>query len=254
MERVLPYGIGVLLLGVVGIVAGDFALQWQPVPAEVPMRRALAYVCAMLLVSGSLGLFVRSSAKAAALFLGCFFAAWAAVLHVPRVLPHLTQIGAWNGLAEITAAACGGFAGWVLYSEQGSRPFVRKVIVRVFGACLLVFGTAHFAYAEFTASMVPKWLPDPLFWALATGAGHLAAGLSLISGIRSQLAATLLTLMFASFVVLLHLPRVALNPGVHMEWVMLGISLTLTGAAWLVRGVTFERSRSAAVAVAQQSP
>ncbi len=41
--------------------------------------------------------------------------------------------------------------------------------------------------------------------------------------------------MMASFVVLLHLPRVIAAPDQHVEWIMLGVSSTLTGAAWLVR-------------------
>jgi uncharacterized membrane protein YphA (DoxX/SURF4 family) len=244
MERVLlPYGLGVLLLGIVGVVVGDFALQWQPVAAGVPMRTVLAYASALLLLLGGACLFVGSITSRAALFLGSFFAVWAAALHLPRVLPHLSEIGAWNGLAEITAAACGGFAAWVLSSAPELHPVARTAIPRVLGACLLVFGSAHFAYAEFTASMVPAWIPgSSLFWALATGTGHLAAGLSLVSGILSRLAATLLTSMFASFVLLLHAPRVIADPGVHMEWVMLAISTTLTGAAWVVRGLTPEHT------------
>jgi uncharacterized membrane protein len=254
MERLLPYGFGVLLLGIVGAVVGDFALQWQPVPAGVPMRTALAYVSAALLILGGVGLFVRSISSGAALFLGSYFAAWAAVLHLPRVLPHLSEIGAWNGLAEIAAAACGGLSAWVLSSDPESHPVARAVVPRIFGACLLVFGSAHFAYAEFTASMVPAWIPGSLFWALATGTGHLAAGLSLVTGVLSRLAATLLTSMFASFVLLLHVPRVIANPGVHVEWVMLAISTTLMGAAWLVRSLTPDRTPRLLAAASGRQP
>ena len=41
--------------------------------------------------------------------------------------------------------------------------------------------------------------------------------------------------MMASFVVLLHLPRVAAAPDQHVEWIMLAMSSALTGAALLVR-------------------
>ena len=41
-------------------------------------------------------------------------------------------------------------------------------------------------------TMVPAWIPpNQMFWAWATGAGHLAAGLALVSGIQARLAATL---------------------------------------------------------------
>jgi uncharacterized membrane protein len=244
LQRLLPYGLGVFLLGIVGIAFGDFALQWQPVPPGVPLRSELAYVCAAIVAFCAVALFFQRTTSQAALLLGSFFALWAAVLHLPRVLVHLGEIAVWNGLAEIGAAACGGWAAWVLVEGTRQRPTAARIVPRILGACLLVFGTAHFVYADFTASMVPKWIPGPLFWAYATGIGHFAAGLSLISGVLSRLAATLLTAMFASFVCLLHLPRVIASPETHMEWVMLAISTTLMGTAWLVRELTPEFSRA----------
>src|SRR5262245_30653553 len=159
LRLLLPFGLGVLLLGCVGVAFGDFALQWQPVPASVPLRTGLAYVCALLLILAAAALFLRATSREAALFLGSFFAVWAAVLHLPRLLGHLGQIGAWNPLAEIAAAACGGFAAWVIASHRDEHSVASSVVMRVFGACLIVFGNAHYAYAEFTASMVPAWIP-----------------------------------------------------------------------------------------------
>ena len=43
--------------------------------------------------------------------------------------------------------------------------------------------------------------------------------------------------MMACFVVLLHVPRVIGDPGLHVEWIMLAVSSSLTGAAWLVQKV-----------------
>ena len=103
------------------------------------------------------------------------------------------------------------------------------------GVSAMVFGFAHFNYIDFTASMVPAWIPYKTFWAWATGAGHLAAGLALVSGIRARLAAGCEAAMMGSFVVLLHLPRVIAAPDQHVEWIMLGVSTMLTGAALLVR-------------------
>ena len=38
----------------------------------------------------------------------------------------------------------------------------------MFGLCLLVFGAAHFAYAKYTASLVPAWLPLIVAWLAST--------------------------------------------------------------------------------------
>jgi len=77
-------------------------------------------------------------------------------------------------------------------------------------------------------------LPPALFWVYLTGAGHVAAGLSFVSGIATRLASFWLTIMFACFVVLLHLPCVVADPTNRIEWTMLGIATSLTGAAWIL--------------------
>lgn len=49
-----------------------------------------------------------------------------------------------------------------------------------------------------------------------------------------RLAANLLTVMFASFSVLAHLPTLIANPHSHLNWVINAINLALTGAAWAI--------------------
>ena len=101
--------------------------------------------------------------------------------------------------------------------------------------CLLVFGASHFVYADFTAAMIPRWIPPGgLFWAWATGIAHIAAGLALLSGRMMTLAARLLTAMFAGFIALLLAPLAAADPSSHIAWCMLAVTLALTGVAWTV--------------------
>src|ERR1044072_6229759 len=99
-----------------------------------------------------------------------------------------------------------------------------------------MFGAAHFKSAQFPANMVPAWLPpNQIFWAFATGTGHVAAGLALVSGYRASLGATLLAIMMALFVLMVQRPRVAAAPEEHLEWIMLGVALSLCGSAWAIR-------------------
>jgi len=134
-------------------------------------------------------------------------------------------------VAELSALSLGGLVGWAAEHRPASAERGR----RLFGLCAVIFGLAHFGYAKFTASMVPAWLPAPLAWAYLTGVGHMAGGLALIAGVLSRLAATLLAAMYATFVLILHLPRVIADPTSRLEWTMLCIALSLTGAAWIVR-------------------
>ncbi|HEU5138013.1 MAG TPA: DoxX family membrane protein [Steroidobacteraceae bacterium] len=230
----LPYALGAILLGAVGIWFHDFAMQWQPVPAGFPMRAQFAVVTGLLLILGGGETLSGKFARAGAVLLFAVYGLWVLVLHVPLIVLKPADLGTWNGVAEIVFMTTGAIA---LYAgARGTRGRLATAVCLVTGSCALVFGATHFKYAQFTATMVPAWIPpNQIFWAYATGVAHVAAGLSLVSGIRAQLGATLLAVMMALFVVLVHIPRVYASPGEHLEWIMLGVALSLSGAAWLVR-------------------
>jgi len=231
--HLFTYTAGAAIIAVVGLTCGDFALQWQPVPADFPARSALAYVSNMVLLVLAGAALLPRIATPATFALAAFYTLWAIVLHTPRIIAAPGNVSMWLGLAETSALACGGWLAWLNRSVSSQRWI--RVAQLVFGACLLVFGLSHFVYAGFTATMIPSWLPWPLFWVYLTGCGHVAAGLSLLANIVTRLATALLVAMLASFVLLLHLPRVIADPRSHAEWVMLGVATALTGAAWIVR-------------------
>ena len=230
----LPFALGAILLGAVGIWFHDFAMQWQPVPAGFPMRTTFAIVSGLLLILGGGETLSGKFARAGALLLACIYGLWVLILHGPIVASQPGDLGTWNGVAEIVLMTAGAVA---LYAgSRGTRGTLADAACVATGLCSLVFGATHFKFAQFTAAMVPAWIPGGgLFWAYATGVVHIVAGLALVSGIRAMLGAAVLAAMMALFVLLVHVPRVIVAPGDQLEWIMLGVALSLSGAAWLVR-------------------
>ena len=234
-SNALPYALGAILLGAVGIWFHDFALQWQPVPVGFPLRVQLASASGVLLIVGGAAVLHRSVARAGALVLASVYVLWLLILHGPIVMSKPGDFGTWNGVAEIVFMIAGAVTLYAAAAGALSDKLTYWICLAT-GLSALVFGAAHFKYAQFAASMVPTWLPpSQIFWAYATGVGHLAAGFSLLSGIRVALGATLLAVMMALFVLLVHVPRVVAAPGEHLEWVMLGVALSLSGSAWVIR-------------------
>jgi uncharacterized membrane protein YphA (DoxX/SURF4 family) len=233
-SNALPYALGAILLGAVGIWFHDFALQWQPVPAGFPLRTQFAIVTGLLLILGGGETLSGKFARAGAVLLMCIYGLWVVILHGPILVAKPADLGTWNGVAEIVFMTVGAVA---LYAGAGgARGKLANAVCIAAGFCALVFGATHFKYAQFTATMVPAWIPpNQIFWAYATGVAHLVAGLSLVSGIRSRMGATLLAVMMALFVLLVHVPRVYASPGEQLEWIMLGVALSLSGSAWLIR-------------------
>lgn len=233
---VRAYGIGAIALGLVGLVWGDFAAVWQPVPADWPARTALAYLWAGLFVAGGVLLQVRRTARAGALLVAALFIPFA-LLWAKRVIGFPQIFGTWSGFCEQLTLILGGVAAWLAchaMTDPAERRLARTVRL-LFGLCLLAFGGAHFLYVRETAAMVPAWLPPGTsFWAYATGACHALAGLALLSGIQALLAARLVTAMFAGFGLLVWLPQLFTAPHEHMAWAGNAINLTLTAAAWAV--------------------
>lgn len=231
------YGLGAIALGLIGLVWRDFALVWQPVPADFPHRMdwALAFGAALLLA----GLAANVKRTVA---LGCgalmiLYTLCVLLLHAPRVAAHPLAFGPWQGLAEQLALASAGaiaLAGSVRMGATASARLARFGRT-AFAICLVIFGLAHFVYLSFTAAMVPHWLPpNPRFWTYATGAFHIAAGLALLFGVRARLAAVMLTAMFTGFGVLVHAPLLLADPTSHLNWTGNAMNLALIGAAWVV--------------------
>jgi uncharacterized membrane protein len=174
------YGLAAIALGLVGLCWGDFAAVWQPVPPHWPVRTALAYLWAALFVAGGILLQARRTAAIGALLIAAlfipFFLLWA-----KRVIGFPQIFGTWSGLAEQLALILGGIAAWLTAVATAHEPEERRLartVRLIFGLCLLAFGTAHILYVKETAAMVPAWLPPGThFWAYATGACHILAGL-----------------------------------------------------------------------------
>lgn len=232
------FAAGMLGLGVQFLLLRDFMQAWQPVPADLPGRTGLALANAVLTILFSGAVLVGWRRRAAAVCLAALVFLWLALTDAPIAVSHANVVVAWLAVAEVAFVMCGALllACWpgkermpVVLETHG--PLAARIVC---GVALLIFGLSHFAYAKFTAGMVPAWLPERLFWAYATGAGHVAAGLSVLSGVLMRLSTRLLTLMMGSFVLLVHIPRVIATSGDAAEVKLLFAASALCGTAWIL--------------------
>ena len=231
------YGLGVMALGMVCLALGDFH-PGQPVPKAFPDRTALGYaVAAFMLVAGAAVEWRRTVAWGAAA-LTAYYALIVVILMYGHVmLTHYAEFLTYEGVAIQLAIAAGGLIVYAASAKIDAALAARLTRLGqvAFGVCALIFGGAHFVYMNLTAPLVPKWLPPaPEFWAYATGVGHIAAGVAILTGVRARLAAILLTAMFASFTPLVHVPMLLADPSSHWIWSENAVNLALTGAAWVV--------------------
>jgi uncharacterized membrane protein YphA (DoxX/SURF4 family) len=231
------YGLGLMAMGLVCLAWGRFD-PGQPAPKDLPDRTALAYAAAALMFVAGAAVEWRRTAAWGAAVLTAYYALVVVILMNGRVLlAHSTEFGAYSGLAEQLAIAAGGLIVYAANARIDAALAGRltRLGQLAFGVCALLFGAAHFFYMNLTAPLVPRWLPpSQVFWAYATGVGHIAAGLAILTGIQARLAAILLTAMYASFTPLVHLPILLADPSAYVNWTENALNLALTGAAWVV--------------------
>ena len=110
----------------------------------------------------------------------------------------------------------------------------------LFGLTCVFYGWSHFVYADYTAGMVPTWLPGRLAFAYFTGLGHIAAGIAIIFRILPRLGAVLEAIMMSLFALLVWVPSFFAQPVPQWakppehQWSELTVNLVLAASAWIV--------------------
>ena len=230
-------------LGILGLIKGDFAAVFQPVPKSLPAREALAYLSAVILVASGMGLALEALHRPRCARASRLSRALVAVVEsAPRISRAPTAQDSWSGVGEAGVMVAGA---WVLYArfaadwdrqrlgfatgDRGQR--IARVLL---GLALIPFGVAHFFYLKETAALVPVWLPWHLGWAYFTGCAFLAGGVAVLIGVYARLAATLAALQIGLFTLLAWVPIVAAGSKSAFQWSETVISVALTAAVCVV--------------------
>jgi uncharacterized membrane protein YphA (DoxX/SURF4 family) len=100
-----------------------------------------------------------------------------------------------------------------------------------YAAPIAAFGTEHFTLTAGMAPMVPAWIPWHEFWVYFVGACFIAAGLSLVTGVQTRLAASLLALTFFLFAVLMDIPAWAQDPRDRFATALMLREIAFSGGA-----------------------
>jgi uncharacterized membrane protein YphA (DoxX/SURF4 family) len=230
------YGLGAVVLGLTGLVWGDFAVVWQPGANSVG-HNALGYAVALAPLLAGLAMQWQRATYPGALALTVLYGVAVLFLDVPRGIAQPAVFGSWYGVAEHLALAAGGLIICADRArlEPGTAQRLCKIARLVFGFCLIYFGLAHFVYLAYTNTFIPAWLPPgQTFWTCATGAAHIAAGVAILSGFHARAGAMLLTAMFVVFAIMVHAPRILTDPHTHMNWSENAVNFALIGSAWVI--------------------
>ena len=128
---------------------------------------------------------------------------------------------------------------WAAKSDVARARGLEKIVALnnlCFAAPLAVFGALHLAAAESLKTMVPSYMPWPLFWAYFFGFALLAASLSIATRILVSWSGLLWGIAMFSFVAMMDLPGALANPGDRFGWTLALRELTFGGGGWILAG------------------
>lgn len=125
---------------------------------------------------------------------------------------------------------------------------IRKLLMLgpVFEAvALAMFAAEHFLAARGLMTMVPRWLPGPLFWTYFVGIALLAAAVSLIAWRHVRWSSVLLALLFLIIVATIDVPGLLVHAHERLFWTLTvretafaAGAMVLAGSVWPREGAT----------------
>ncbi len=250
--------LGLLGIGILGLICGDFALVWQPVAPWFPARAALAYITAAIEFLTALGLLFRATSRWAVRILLPGIALWQ-LLKVPDLLAGPSHLGVYLSYGETAILLAGA---WTLFARladlaPGSRfAFLTTArslrLARLYlGLWIIPIGLSHIVYHDATILLIPQWIPNRSFFAYLTGTGQIASGLGLVFNVLPRAAAYAEAAQLWIYTLLIWIPAVLFGPNADVQAVF-GAS---SGARmpWTALLVTWLPA-ACALAVAQNTP
>jgi len=235
------FAVGMIGLGILALVYGDFALVWQPVAPWIPGRTILAYGSGLIMLLGGVGLLLKATAAWSVRILFPYLVIWL-LLKVPALFAAPQMEAVWLGLGELAVLLAGG---WVLFARMAALPEGSALafltgengirLARIlFAVSLLPIGLSHLVYVKLTAELVPAWLPYRVGWAYLTGIGQIACGLGVLFAIFPRVAARADAGMISLFTLLVWGPAILAAPKTRLPWTAFFISWAIASAAWVV--------------------
>ncbi len=171
------------------------------VPSYMPWHLFWAYFVGFALLSASLSIATRIQVRWSGLLFGIMMVLFVAMLHVPRALASPHDRFAWTIVIREMSFAGGGWilAGEAMREQAGGQGGSKLIAVgRVLIAIAAIFfGVENFLHTANVPGvplekLMPAWIPAHLLIGYLTGVILFVAGVAILVGRKTRMAATYL--------------------------------------------------------------
>ncbi len=237
------FAIGLIGMGALALVYGDFAMGWQPVAPWFPARTALAYGSGMLMVGCGVGMLFRATTAWALRIVLPYLVVWQ-MLKFPALVVAPKIEGVYLGFGELAILLAGGWTLFALLGEADGTRFAwaggdRAVRAAryYFALWIIPIGLSHMLYLKPTMDLIPPFLPGKVFWAYLTGLGQIASGLGILFGVLPRVAAWAEAIQISLYTLLIWLPAILMgrrNLGPSFAHADTRLSFTAFLISWII--------------------
>jgi uncharacterized membrane protein len=243
------YGAAIAGIGLTTIYYKDFPyMLFLTQPLQIP---GLVYIIGFLFILVGASIVFDKKIRPVSFLFGSILFLIFCFNHIPYEFgtdAHYKNLLEWDNPGKELALAGGAFVVSGFFSEK-NKNIVNRFRERLvpFGAFLfslpiITFGILHLLYAKDVSTMVPSWIPRPVFWTYFAGIALLGSGISMILKIRTGLIAALLGIMIFTWFIILHIPRIINAPITDLEGEVTSafLALAYSGIAFVISGARSE--------------
>ncbi len=209
----------------------------MPVLPFLPSIPWLVILFGILWVACAIGLLTGRWLRASAYTLGTTYIVWTLAYVLPKYIALPGDMGLRTVVFEPLSLAC---IALLLPGRDAIPAWLAPLSRWVVALALIVFGVDHFLGLGFIASLLPGWIPWHVFWVAFFGVVFIAGGMGIWLGILERWSWFAIGLMFAIWVIALHVPRTLGFYGIPgaitdpNEWSSLFIAIGLWGGPWAI--------------------
>lgn len=233
------FGVSAVMFGVVGLMWRGSDM-WQYLHGiHGAAGTIVAWCLTIAQIAGGIGILFPRTARVGSIVLGFTFVLFG-LAAVPGILRAPTAYVQYGNFFEKFCIVCGALAVYAATEPKIARSATLGRVARLgLGLCAISFALSQIVYLQFTASLVPKWIPpNQMFWAVTTTVAFVLAAVAILINRQARLALRLMALMLALFGVLVWVPHLIAHPAALANWSEFADTFLIAGATWVVAELT----------------
>jgi uncharacterized membrane protein YphA (DoxX/SURF4 family) len=231
------FGASAVLFAVVSLIWPDSDMWHRLAPLHA-FGTIVSWCLVVVQIAGGIAIMVPRAARLASIVLGAVYALYV-LSCASSIIAAPGEPGGYINFFEQLAILCGALAVYAANETDTARAIVLGRAARLgLGVCAVSFAWAQVVYLQYTASLVPAWIPpNPVFLTNLTTVAFALAAIAMLINRQARLAMRLLATMTALFGVLVWLPLIAAHPAALPNWSEVSENYLIAAAAWLVADV-----------------